>query len=307
MTAPPGGEQPLEVWRGAVNPWRCDPMGRMNMRFYLAIAEEGLAGLATALGQPRAFAPGAVSTLRLRGCHVRFLREGRVGDSLYATAGVLEMGEDEARLLQVIRHGDGGPAAAVTITAEHVTPDGRPFAWSARARAAAERLICARPDEAAPRGVAMDDRARPSLERAEALGLRRVARGAVMREECDALDRMTASAIFGRVADGMALLMTPLRTAAAQAFPDRRIGGAALEYVLELARTPRAGDLFEVRSGLARVEERVLHLRHWLLDPARGEAYGVLRGVGATLDLDARRLVPLPPTLQTGFETPGLA
>ena len=52
-------EPRLEVWRGAVNAWTCDEMGHMNVRFYLAHALEGLAGVALALGLDDAYSPKA--------------------------------------------------------------------------------------------------------------------------------------------------------------------------------------------------------------------------------------------------------
>jgi acyl-CoA thioester hydrolase len=306
LDAQPPDAQPLEVWRGAVPPWRCDEMGHMNMRYYLAIAEEGLAGLAAALGQPRAFAPGAASTVTARTHHVRFLREARSADALYTTAGVLEMGEQSARFVQVIRHADGRPSATVVTEAEHATPQGRPFAWSARARDAAAALTCAMPQDAAPRSLTPLDTQAASVARADALGLACISRGMVTEAECDAFGHMTATAIMGRVSDGMTFLADPIRRGASLANPGVRVGGAALEYALHLRRAPRAGELFEVRSGFARLDAKVMHMRHWLLDPAIGEAYGVLSGVGASFDLDARRIIPLPEALRSTLATPGL-
>ena len=102
----------VEIWRGGVTPWQCDEMGHMNVRFYLAIATEGLAGLAAALGMPRAFTPGATSTLLVREHHVRFLKEARPGAGLLMMGGVLSMGETDAVILQQLFHASGEPAAA---------------------------------------------------------------------------------------------------------------------------------------------------------------------------------------------------
>ncbi len=68
----------IEVWRGGVNPWQCDQMGHLNVRFYVAHAVEALAGLAAALGMTRAYSPHATSTLVVREHHIRFLKEARV-------------------------------------------------------------------------------------------------------------------------------------------------------------------------------------------------------------------------------------
>ena len=77
--------------------------------------EESLAGLARELGMPRAFAADAGATLAIREIHMRFLKEARPGACLYATGGVVELGEEDALLLIVIRHIDGTPGATKTI------------------------------------------------------------------------------------------------------------------------------------------------------------------------------------------------
>ena len=146
----------LETWRGAVAPWHIDQMGHMNVRFYVAFGLEGLAGLAGALGMPRAFTAGATATLAVRDLHIRYLKEARVTAGLHLENLVLEMGESEARILQVLFHtATGEPAAAITSTVEHITPgELRPFAWPASTRRAAEGLMGEAPDYARPRGLA---------------------------------------------------------------------------------------------------------------------------------------------------------
>ena len=149
--------QGAEIWRGGVTPWQCDEMGDMNVRFYLAIATEGLTGLASMLAMPRAFSPGASSTLLVREHHVRFLKEARPGTGLIMTGGLLDMGESDATLLQLLFHTTGEPAAAITTKVSHVTPrDLRPFPWTQATRREAEGLRITAPPFAAPRGLASD-------------------------------------------------------------------------------------------------------------------------------------------------------
>ena len=104
----------IEVWRGGVNAWQCDQMGHLNVRFYVAHAMEGLVGLAGALGMGSAFAPRGSATLAVRRHHIRFLREARVGDPLEMSAGLLALGEDDARFLMLLAHAEGGAPAAET-------------------------------------------------------------------------------------------------------------------------------------------------------------------------------------------------
>ena len=70
-------------------------------------------------------------------------------------AGVLSIGEDEAEVLQVLRHGrTGEPCAAFLTRVAHVSVrETRVFAWSARTRAAAAPLTLPAPEFARPTGL----------------------------------------------------------------------------------------------------------------------------------------------------------
>ena len=145
-----------EVWRGGVNTWECDENGHMNVRFYVVKAMEALAGLAAALGMPRAYAPNANATLLVREQHIRFRREAHPGAALHIRGAVLEMDETDARLLLVMYHSTTGePAATFQTVVSHVTPrGGRPFPWSSRTRERAAALTTSLPEVAAA-GFAM--------------------------------------------------------------------------------------------------------------------------------------------------------
>lgn len=288
----------IEIWRGGANTWECDEMGHMNVRFYVTKAVEGLVGLAAALGLPHAFAAHAGSTLIVREQHIRFLREAHAGAALHMTGGVVEMGEDSARFIQLLWHSDSGAlAASFQTVVAHVTPaEGRPFPWPARTRERAAGLMLAVPDQAAARSVSLEPfESRASLERADALGLVRIAQGAVLPADCDLFGRMRTEMFIGRVSDGIGRLVRGFRdtvTAAAEAQP-KRVGGAVLEYRLVHLDWPRAGDRLEIRSGLKDADTRTKRMIHWMLDPDTGKAWGTSEAVAITLDLDARKIVPI--------------
>src|SRR6202008_1027913 len=133
------GEE-VEVWRGSVATWECDSMGHLNVGFYVAKAMEALIGFAAELGMPHAFAPHAEATLIVREQHMRFLREAQVGARLHVDAGVLEMGEDDARSLLMMPPQAGGRAPSFQMRGPHATTrEGRAFPWPAWARARAEK------------------------------------------------------------------------------------------------------------------------------------------------------------------------
>ena len=289
-------------------------MGHMNVRFYVARAAEGLVGLANALGVRGAFRERANSTLLVRDHHIRFLREARSRAPLHMVAGVLEMGECEARFLQLLIHSTTGELAASfqTVVAHVTTFDERPFPWSQATRRLGDDLRISVPERAAPRSLDLAPSAgRANLAEAEALGLIRLATGAISAGDCDAFGRMRADLFIGRVSDGIPGLSAALRAGAGGAAgrsPDS-VGGAVLEYRLAYHAWPRAGDRFEIRSGLTDVQDRTLHWTHWMLDPETGGAWGSSQAVAVALDLTARKIIPVSPQDQALLRmrtTPGL-
>lgn len=298
----------IEVWRGGVNPWECDENGHLNVRFYARIAAEGLAAFAPHLALDGAFAEGAGSTLLLLEQHVRFLREARSRAALYMTAQVAEMGETEARLLLVLIHaGDDQPCATFQLRVAHVTTaEGRPFPWPKAARRAASGLIEPAPDFARARSVETGPvQTTASLARADHLGLTTLGAGALTRRDLDLFGRMEAELLIGRISDGVIRLAQPFReTVVAHAeTPPASVGGAMLEFRAIHLDWPRGGDRFVIRSGVAAVDSRGQQLIHWLLDPATGRPWAVAHAYMVTLDLEARRIVPVSEAAQAVIRT----
>jgi len=284
----------VELWRGCANAWECDEMGHMNVRHYIAKSLEGFGEIAARLGMADAFSARASSTLLVREQHVRFLREAHAGAALHMAGGVLEIGEDEVRVLQMLRHSlSGEPCATFVSRLAHVgAREAKPFPWSSRSRAAADAIRVELPPFAAPKGVSLDPvEPKASSDQAEALGLMTIARGVMPVSECDVFGRMRPDAVMGRFSDGAAHLFGDVvRTA-----EGRRIGGAMLEIRMLHLRPAYAGARFVLRSGLAEVGAKTDRIVHWLLDPDGGAPYAIAAAVGASFDLDARRIVPAPP------------
>ena len=300
-----------EVWRGGVNTWECDEMGHMNVRFHLARALEGVAGLARRLDLPDAFRPGAASTLLVREMHVRFLREAHAGAPLSMVAAVTRFGEADADLCLLLLHDDGALASTFRVRVEHGAPEDRVFPWPRRARTAAAALAREVPAAAAPRTLGFGDPPPPaaSLARADALDLLCIARGVVGPAGCDVHGALRADEFMGRVSDGAARLMAPVREAVAEASPGARVGGAVVEYRLLMLDRAGPGDHLEIRSGLSEVGERVSRVAHWALDPVGGRPWVSSEAVVVCFDLEARRILPVPPAALAVLErrvTPGL-
>jgi acyl-CoA thioester hydrolase len=294
----------VEIWRGGVNTWDCDEMGHMNVRFYVVRAMEGLAGLAAELGLPYAFSPYANATVVVREQHIRFLREAHAGATLHMLGGVIEISETEARVLQLLVHtATGQLAATFQTTIAHVTPrEGEAFPWPRIVHERAATLKVEVPEQAQARSVNLSPfEPTASLDRADALGLKRIGLGALSPTDCDVFGRMRAEQFIGRVSDGIGAFIGPLRdvvVAHADAKPER-VGGAVLEYRLVQLAWPRAGDRVELRSGLVGTEGRAMRVVHWMLDPTTGRAWGTSEAVAITFDLDERKVVAIGDAART--------
>lgn len=302
----------LEVWRGGVNAWECDHMGHMNVRFYVARAMEGLVGFAAEIGLTSSFSRRAASTLLVRDQHIRFMREARPPAALHMTAGVIEVSETEARVLQLLFHSTTGElSASFQTVVAHVTVDeGRPFPWSARSRQGLERLKVETPSVALPRSLNL---AGPvsggSIAAAESLHLLPIAAGSVGVQDCDVFGRMRPEVLVGRISDGVPALRTHLDGNAPIAVADKRVGGAVLEYRIVYLSWPESGGRLVIRSGLAAVDDRTQRFVHWILDPVTGRPWGVAAAVAADLDLDDRKIVPFSRERRARLESqliPGL-
>lgn len=300
----------VEVWRGSVATWECDSMGHLNVGFYLTKAMEALIGLAAELGMPHAFAPHAEATLIVREQHIRFLREAQVGARLHIEAGVLEMGEDEARVLLLMRHHDGELAASFQMLVAHATTrEGRAFPWPIWARARAAALTMERPEKAAPRSVALGAlESAASLPHALKLGLKRIGLGGFRVSDCDSFGRMRTEVMMARLSDSAAHLMTGL-LGDLSADGGRKFGAVILEYRLIYLDWPRAGDRYELRSGFSGAEPKLRRMIHWFLDPATGRPWASAEAVAAIFDMEARKTVALTESELSAwakFSVPGL-
>lgn len=310
MAPSPGAE----VWRGGVNTWECDEMGHLNARFYVARAMEGLVGMAGLLGLGDAFRHQANATLIVEEHYLKFLKEARAGTPLHMTAGILEIDDTRARILQLLIHSATGELAAATQTVitHATTADHRVFPWSPRTLQRAEGLRVEAPTAAIPRSLEFAPASgAASLAEADRLGLVRLGLGAVSPAECDAFGRMRPEVFLGRISDGVPAMGAVFGvTSHLNPNSDLGLGAAVLETRAVYHAWPRAGDRVELRSGLAEVNAKTFRLAHWLLDPETGRAWASAEAVAVDFDLTRRRIVPLDGAAQARMRAhvkPGLA
>ena len=298
----------IDLWKGIANTWDCDEMGHMNVRVYIQKAFEGLGHLAGACHLSHAFKPSSPSTLVPAEQHIRFIREAHPGRPLNMVGCTLDVDETSTTVYQEMRHGDGSVAAAFRTRLLHVDATSlKPFPWNARTRAALEALHGEPPAATAPRGLDLSVAPSPtdeiSREIASERGAKVIGLGMVPPADCDVFGRMNPHMFIGRISDSVPNLLHDWRSRVANSVPGQEMGGAVLENRIIYRRWPKAGDLFEVRSSLGRVEEKVHSLIHWMLDPDTGKPWMTAEAVAVTFDLKKRKVIPTPAALMDELAT----
>ncbi len=287
----------IPVWRGAVNAWDCDTMGHMNMRHYLAIARRGLAVLAQRLGLGAVFEPGASATLRLIDQTVRYVGEAHDGDPLHMQAAIEAVGDTEMTVIQVLIHSvSGRPSAILRSRIRHVTArDDRAFAWSARVRQKAEALIQRAPALMTLKSLVLSPPLlNGSADVADALGMQCTGLGLIEPADCDPFGWVREDAFMGWASDAGAQIFNPWHLRHAADTGQTALGRVMLEGHIVIGRPAFAGQVFDLRSGLSSVTDKVETRIDWFLDPTGGAPFAVMAGVFASFDLTARKITPLP-------------
>lgn len=290
----------IPLWSGSANAWDCDEMGHMNVRVYSEKAIEGWGVFAHAIGMPHAFKDQTPSVLLPADQHIRFVAEALAGRPLQMTGCVETVGESDCVLFQQIRHGDGRLCAAFRTRLVHSTSDsGKPFPWSTRTRALLESLVDTPPMDTLPRSFDPSRTGIPNeaatIDLPNTLGVPVIGRGTIPRIHCDAHGRMMPQWFIGRISDSVPNLMHTWRAEVAKQAGGLRMGAAVVEYQLKYRSWPRAGDLFQVRSGLVSANKKIQTLVHWVVDPVSGKACCTSEAAVLTFDLDTRKAITASP------------
>jgi acyl-CoA thioester hydrolase len=284
--------QGIETYRGNVNTWECDEMGHMNVRFYLAKAEEAIIILLAEMG----YSPAELTRQNLRALsmdyHVRFLTELHPGAGVYATAGIIEARSDHLRIFVDLRHAQGHmPAATFNVIVQLQDDTDRFMSWPPGIIAKAEQFAVELPPFATPRSLDLEpSQATATKEQSEKLNLHQINLGIVHRDQCDLTGEMKAEWFMGRVSDGIGNLIRTFNPERGQ--KNSNVGGAALEYRIIIRKRPRPGDILAVRSGLAAVGDKTITMCHWMIDMESGEAVATMAAAAASLDIKERKIIP---------------
>lgn len=273
---------------GSVNRWECDENDHLNVRFFADKMNQAARGwLAKVTGATPSAA--GISTQ-----HIRFLAEARIATPLRIDCGLLEQTGTHCVVLALMFHNlTEEPLAAFT---SHFPGDFK----LARAPITA-------PDWALPRGLdpsapfvlpaglwpagAESAEGFKGVETLEALGFRTMGVGVISEAECSE-GNLRPEHYIGRISDGMPNLWSftggEAATAARQA---GMLGGAVLEYRLDVLAAPSPGDVFRHLSGIRSIGNKTQHMVHAIVNESRGELAARAEAIGVSMDLETRRAV----------------
>lgn len=308
----------IDTFKGMANTWECDENGHLNVRYYVAKTREGLATLWHALGLTRAQQDADDAEMVIVDTHLRFLREVHPGRGVFGRAGIVALGESDVRVYAELVNVHTDDVAA-TFNIQAVYRDRKTGAPKTLPGVFAEQAAHHRvavPAHGAPRSIALDapsvvNGTPPDLAGSDGMGLFEISRGVVQASETDDKGRMAPEHYIGRISDGVVHLTRHFRPT--QTGKDRSLakyGGAVLEYRLCFHHPLHVGDIVVVRSGLKQVGEKANHMVHWTFNGETGVLVSTSEAVGITLDLEARKVVPLPEDRRAHLETlvvPGLS
>lgn len=282
----------VPCYRGSANAWECDENNHLNVRFYLAKANQGLPFVLEAIGLSPLSLEKIGARPRIRAQHVRFLKEARPAAPLTVHAGLAASEGEQVTLYAEVRHSLNGEALATLLTElDLVGRDGarRPLP----PLSGAER--CPVPEHGAPRGIQPGEPLRPGYGRLGEMGFVEIGRGAVAPWECDPAGEMELFQYVGRISDSVVNLLAHFQTEEELSRRSHGIeGGALVELRIAWHAPLRAGSLFTIHSGIAAAGRKTQHFVHLIFEEASRACVATANGIAVAMDLETRKAIELP-------------
>jgi len=278
---------------GSVNTWECDENDHQNVRFFAHKVNQALqAWAAEQTGEPSTtlrVLPAIVSQ------HIRFLREARAATPVRVECGLIARAGDRLQTVAVMRHNATDEPLAAFQTVLDIS------GWSAWPD---DTQPIEAPNYACPRGLPMELPAPPaSSATAEAAGFRIVGRGVIGAEECGPEGSLLPHVYIGRISDGMPNLWVFVNSRADQAAREEgTMGGAALEYHIDIHEPLRQGDVYTHLSGVRAIAEKTQTMAHVLINERTGRCAASAAAIGVAMDLQTRKAVAIPPERRARLE-----
>lgn len=288
----------IRTWAGECSAWECDDLGHLNMRHYMTKVHQARQMIIIKLGLDEAFKHDAVSSVRVRDFHIKYLGEARPGDPLRIETAVLDLGETDIRLCHIMYHVGGRLAATIVENVEHISlHTNLAFPWPKRVISAADTVtLTAQPDPSKPRGFSYDDPViTPSMAELENWGVALIGAGVFRPDEMGLDERITPQGLLGRTTETIGHITSAWPEMHREDYRESGGSAALLEARIIIGAPAERGDGYHFYSGVKQADAYTRHLVHNMVNVVTGENVFSMTGIGCLFNLKTRKLTKTEP------------
>ena len=269
-------------------------MGHMNVQFYFEKALQGCVVLWNKLGINGQAVELGNTDLSLARAHIRFLKEQKPGAPFFLKAGIVEFGDTEVKLyLEMIE----------TITRQPVAAFNFQFLWTIKPSVEVkqnfskvfEDLKVDIPSYGQTRGLSLEKEPILSLSQASQKNMIDSFEAVILLRQCDNRSKIKPSAYMGIVSDSTPHLLAYTGTIDENGLTN--IGSAALEYKFDFFEYVTLGTHLKTKSGVQSLSNKTFVWQHWIFNVETGNPVALASAVAVTMDLEARKSIPIPPEM----------
>ena len=269
-------------------------MGHMNVQFYFEKALQGCVVLWNKLGINGQAVELGNTDLSLARAHIRFLKEQKPGAPFFLKAGIVEFGDTEVKLyLEMIETITHQPVAGFNFlflctiypSVEVKQNFSKVF----------EDLKVDIPSYGQTRGLSLEKEPLLSLSQASQKNMIDSFEAVILLRQCDNRSKIKPSAYMGIVSDSTPHLLAYTGTIDENGMTN--IGSAALEYKFDFFEYVSLGAHLKTKSGVQSLSNKTFVWQHWIFNVETGNPVALASAVAVTMDLEARKSIPIPPEM----------
>ena len=269
-------------------------MGHMNVQFYFEKALQGCAVLWNKLGINEQTVELGNTDLSLARAHIRFLKEQKPGAPFFLKMGIVKIGDTEVKLyLEMIETITRQPCAAFNFQ----------FLWTSKPSKEVkknfskvfEELKVDIPSYGQTKGLSLEKEPLISFSQASQKNMIDSFEAVILLRQCDNMGKIKPSAYMGIVSDSTPHLLAYTGTIDENGMTN--VGSAALEYKFDFFDYVPLGTHLKTKSGVQSLSNKTFVWQHWIFNVETGNPVALASAVAVTMDLEARKSIPIPPEM----------
>ena len=117
----------------------------------------------------------------------------------------------------------------------------------------------------------------------------------VLLRQCDDNKFIKPSSYMGIVSDSTPHLLAYTGTIDENGMTN--VGSAALEYKFDFFEYVPLGTHLKIKSGIQSMSNKTFVWKHWIFNVETGKPVALASAVAVTMDLQARKSIPIPPEM----------